>query len=115
MGYLENKQKNRKEQSMAEIEDLPVVKISEIENPVKFDRVFMKDLAGKFGVKRTAICDLTDSAGERFTCFINNAAIVRELQEGIEDGHDWTTDETFYVFEKIQKKDGSPAWIIREG
>ena len=114
MGYLANKQKNRKDD--AEFEQLPIKAVKEIEGtPFRFDRVTIKDLPGNFGIRHTAICDLTLSTGVKVTCFIDKTAPVRDLEEGIADGHDWTTDGIFYLIEKVMKKKGDGSyWLLRE-
>lgn len=113
MGYLANKQKNRKE---GDYENLPIKSVKEIEGtPFQINRVIIKDLPGNFGVRHTAICDLTLSTGEKVTCFIDKTAPVRDLEEGIADGYDWTSDGIFYLIEKVMKKKGDGSyWLLRE-
>lgn len=114
MGYLANKQMNRK--SDEAFENLPIRSVKEIEGtPFQINRVLIKDLPGNYGLRHTAICDLTLSTGEKVTCFIDKTAPVRDLEEGIADGHDWTTDGVFYLIEKVMKKKGDGTyWLLRE-
>lgn len=112
-GYLADKQKNAKS---FDGEKLPIEKITEIENtPFTFDRVVVRDMAGKYGPRRVAISDITLVTGEKVTVFFDKSVIVKEIEEGIRDGHDWTADGINYVVEKVMKKAGDGSyWNIRE-
>ena len=109
MGYLSDKRKES-----AEYDSYEVVAVKDIENKVfTFKRVTFKDLTGKYGLRKTAICDI-EIDGEMKTIFIDKMIIYKTLVEGVADGHDWVDGEQ-YCLCRTTKKDGSGEyWDIRE-
>lgn len=111
MGYLAEKQKER-----MEYETYPIVKVKDIEaTPFRIIDVHIADIAGQFGNQHTAVCTITfGDKEEKNTVFISKAIVVRTLEDGIKDGHDWN-DGVFYVLENVDKKSGNGSyWNIRE-
>lgn len=107
MGYLKNKQKQQ-------YETFDIIKVKDLPGLVfRFKSVHMADIEGDYGIHKTAVCNIV--IGDKpFTVFIDKGVIVKILQEGLDEGHDWA-DGVEYVVDKIRKKksDGE-YWIIRE-
>jgi len=111
MGYLADKQKERAEHKTYE-----TVKVKDMEGaPFRFEDVRFADISGQFGTRRTAVCTIDfGNEEEKRTVFIDKSVIVRTLEEGVRDGHDWK-DGVFYVLSFAEKKSGNGNyWAIDE-